>query len=157
VNVEISVNLPDLFTCSLPILTPSHDPAPYQPSSRICRLCNSLLSARNRSLLFLLPFQLDMIRQLPLGEGPRSLLEETRVVYARDPFVQTQSQSSHLQGMVLLYSLEFCDVGTPTPRNESGGYATGGHCDAGEGKPSTERDAGSFDYKDEWREGGREC
>ena len=81
------VNFPDLFTCSFPILTPSHDPAPHQPSFRIRRLRDGFLSARNRSLLLLLPFQLDMIRQLPLSERPRSLLEETRVVYARDPLV----------------------------------------------------------------------
>ena len=59
--------------------------------------------------------------------------------------------------MVLLHPLEFCDVGTPTPRDESGGNATGGHCDSSKGESGTERDAGGFDYEDEWREGGREC
>ena len=81
------VNLPNLFTRSFPILAPTDNPTPYQPSFRIRRLRNSFLSTSNRSLLLLHPFQLDMIRQISFRERSRCLLEETRVVYARDPFV----------------------------------------------------------------------
>jgi len=79
-NFSWTLKYPDLFTSSLPILTPSHNPAPYQTSFPIRRLRDSFLSASNRSLLLLLPFQLEMIRQLLLGERPQSILEETLVV-----------------------------------------------------------------------------
>ena len=48
------VYFPDLRTRPLSILTPIHDPSPYQPSLRIRRLRNSLLSTSDRSLLLLL-------------------------------------------------------------------------------------------------------
>ena len=134
----------------LPVLCPRHHPPPKHVPLRVRRLRHRLLRPHRRHAR-LAARQLHRARERPPRERPSRVLQECRVVDARDPRVQRERERRELEHSVPRPTVHRGDVRLPAPAHERGRHAARADRDARKCRAGREREPRLND-EDEGRE-----